>query len=59
MEEWAFSQYENDTTLLLLGDDKNVDKVVSLLNYFLQIFELDLNGDKNLAYSHGVFHLKP
>jgi len=58
MEEYIFSQYENDITLLLLGDNKNVDKVVSLLNYFLQIFELDLNWDKNLAYLHGILHLK-
>ncbi len=33
--------------------------VVSLLKYFLHFFELDLNWDKNLAYSHGVLHLKP
>jgi len=43
-------QYVDDTSLSLIGDEGNVDKVVNLFNLFLMVIRLELNWEKSLAY---------
>lgn len=47
--EQTFSQYAYDTSLTLVGDENNIDKVVDLLKKFFLISKLKFNWAKPMT----------
>jgi hypothetical protein len=47
--EQNFSQYAYDTSLTLVSDENNIDKVVNLLKTFFLISKLKLDWAKPMA----------
>lgn len=46
-KEQLLSQYIDNTSLTLVGEEGNGDKVMAFFNYFFQIIGLELNWEKN------------
>jgi len=44
------SQYTNDTTWIIKGEEENLSNVVNVLQHFLDISGLELNWKKSMVY---------
>jgi Ni,Fe-hydrogenase III large subunit len=51
------SQYAHDTTLTLVGNEKNVNKAMNFLNNFLHISRLEFNWG-NMVFWYGTSNFK-